>query len=1475
MVSTETPGFLFAMALMSDGPNMMMPAISPTIEWVACDVNLDSEVGATVPIPSDLALLITLVESERCMIAPFLPLRARHVPIRRFASSQGLGYFGDPDDTFPKTKFDVNMRGDLGECKHVILLFRVFTGRSAAGVFVTPDGSIGERCLVIASGPFQFDEHMKGDMLCVIGVQPQVMQGVPVVMLPMPDTLHAVIRLWNEHSKCSVVELFAGLGGWSFGFKLYQQAKAKGARLIAIDTNRDVLLTFQKNHGGTFWEFSDVKSFTDCLQQDDPILIHSDFQDKKWWSILFWIPCVALWFSSPCQPWSQAANALGLDSWDGETILDVAQFISITQPHHALGENVAGLLCHKDWNEVKDAFMQTGLYGPFCTVVDLAAVTACVRKRCIIILMRDCPQVHGAFNGWNQIGVMDSPSNRFLAEECGDLDRCRIDPVALEMMLDPTYAPPSVKARFGSDVMKSALRDLRFINGDETVPTFMHQYSRQHQLGKDLLRRKGLMSFGIDSIQGARYFHPCEIARLLGFPVGMILPFAIEQAYRQLGNSISPVHAIFAFHVVEVASGYFGLSHEQIIKRLCLPLFTMSTQRVDHDDKWMWLQPQRLIEPQVHTIVFHVDDFMVIPWTCNSETTLKEALHLAMAHSLHSAIKSVYIDDFLEGKLCSLDDVVVSAHYSVHLSNVNIVVEPVGICSIHPLLKIYHLVMWVQHTTSMPVECFCLSVNRTIPEAETMLYLFQSQVVRVLQAPLKGGARDDVKTWLAGILTQKGVPDGRLPERVMFVVDKIGWAQAKECMTAKDPWIALKDKANEYGITLLRPEERSHNRADLEPTPDWWAKSANKSRDKKGRGKGKNADFNISKVQIDFSFFRCADDSVPPALKIEDFGPDVTGLVVVNHDDSQLPSVLAQIRGQKFSPDELAILVLGTASLGSEVDAQQVTIPGWVRGQPAALQGLLVQCGDTPLQTASSQKISLTDVPQSTVIMVNVYRNGNDQWTQLDQGAERFLKKLSSGEIKQTLEVWSFAYFRGGKKVAFQDRGDAEYAHFVFRCPDNFLAKMLRLSGTNGTFMISKGPEGGRDVRYRILQTDCVDMHEMQHYLLQIPEHQGVVKVNGFLGLRVEKSKYKDAKKKIYPEASTDEDYHGQPDAVKYTIMNLPPGCDKLQLRRALKEASWPAQVLTPNVHRTWTVLACASPPARVLQIQDTNAVILKQIPHGERTIVAATDRRLVTRPMNFDIEKGSGCSQSERSVTGPQKLRFEQLMQDVKADLKHDLKHDLAKEIHDATSKLNTQQEVALVKCSQLEEQLTNGLAACNTRISEQGVVLQDLKRDHARAVQQFTQGMQTLEHTVKAQSQSMSSQLDSFFARAEAFHQNQAVKVQDKFDQRFEEKFDELRALFGEKRQKGADGARVDHSGNLVFLWECIPAAFFQHACAFVESLQRSEVVCGFLMFCACLMYCFRFHSIQILINTQPIRCHSKWTHACKAPADVDVAW
>ena len=54
-------------------------------------------------------------------------------------------------------------------------------------------------------------------------------------------------------------------------------------------------------------------------------------------------------------------------------------------------------------------------------------------------------------------------------------------------------------------------------------------------------------------------------------------------------------------------------------------------------------------------------------------------------------------------------------------------------------------------------------------------------------------------------------------------------------------------------------------------------------------------------------------------------------------------------------------------------------------------------------------------------------------------------------------------------------------------------------------------------------------------------------------------------------------------------------------------------------------------------------------------------------------------------------------------------------------------------------------------------------------------------------------------------------------------------------------------DHSGDLVFPWECFPAAFFQYGCAHVESLQQCDVACCYHLLCACLMCCLRFHLIQ----------------------------
>ena len=126
------------------------------------------------------------------------------------------------------------------------------------------------------------------------------------------------------------------------------------------------------------------------------------------------------------------------------------------------------------------------------------------------------------------------------------------------------------------------------------------------------------------------------------------------------------------------------------------------------------------------------------------------------------------------------------------------------------------------------------------------------------------------------------------------------------------------------------------------------------------------------------------------------------------------------------------------------------------------------------------------------------------------------------------------------------------------------------------------------------------------------------------------KASTKDIKKRIHPDESTDEDIAGHADAFKYTIMNLPAGCDKVQLRGALKQASWQAQILAPNGYRTWNVISCSEPPSRSLKIDNHIAVILKQDKNEERTVVASSDRRLITKPVVIEIDKALPASSGD-----------------------------------------------------------------------------------------------------------------------------------------------------------------------------------------------------------------------------------------------------
>ena len=1280
----------------------------------------------------------------------------------------------------------------FSERYHIVQLFHIFNAEFAAATIYDSRGYAIDKCLIQANELFLLDSSMKGDVLCVIGQPVLKHAGQMVLCLPAPDILHAVIRWWNANENASTVELFAGIGGWSFGAMMYAHPLTKGTRLIAVDKDLHVLKTFQKNHGGTIWDLKNFEDYRNCISATDPILLCCDFQDKQWWSLLFWLPCVELRWSAPCPPWSKGADSRGLDCWEGMIIMDVGDFIKVVQPHHACGENVASLIEHRHWHEVREHFGHTGMYGPFVASVDLKCLTRNSRKRCIILHLRDCPVNQAFFNGWLDIHRLDSCESRLIDPLEPSLVGCIISADTFCMMFDRKFAPSDWK-RKANVLNPTMIKKLRFPDIDEVLPTFMHMYGQQHNVRSDLLLTKGLYAFGVDQNGTLRYYHPFEIMRLMTFPTQLVLPDVIEKAYAQIGNSIAPAHAVFAFNSVMAAEDISFYSHEQIMKKYFLPLCDLSMYRVDIEEDWMHLKPSaNIAEISIACVTFNIEDILQFPWSGKSGMTIGEAMMSALPTALLQLVDAIFENDMLDNQRIDPNQRVGCQFIYITLKKINIIVEPIGIFHVHPLVQFWGVLEWISLKTNMNEDMFQARVNHLIPSAFTYVYVLADYVVRVVQHPLRGGGTtQDVKTWLAGVLENKGVPSNRVPDRTMQVIGSIGYAKLKNCMAEKDAWSSLKFLASEKGINLVRIEERMISHDKLPPPEDPWATSHKKKN--KGRGKGKFQDdlgHHTTKAQVDYTFFKCSDGKPPVPLKIDEFGPHATGLVVVCHDDPLLPGLLTQIQVGKYSTDELALLIIGPVSLGSQICAIPVTVPGWVRGKPAALNGVLIQCGDVPLEMEQITSVEIKDIPKSTVIMANVYRNENSLWSTLQEhGAERYLKCVGGNDIKGSIEVWSFAYYKSGKKISLSDHDSAEYAHFVFRVPDSLLHKILRLSGNACMFLISKGSEGGRDLRFRVISTDLKEVQQVQSILLKVPEHLGIVRVNGFIGIRVEKSKYKDIKKRIHPDESTDEDIAGHADAFKYTIMNLPAGCDKVQLRGALKQASWQAQILAPNGYRTWNVISCSEPPSRSLKIDNHIAVILKQDKNEERTVVASSDRRLITKPVVIEIDKALPASSGDaRNVTAPQKKMLDQMFQTVRDELKDEIRETLESQ---CTSKID-EIEIRLKKdIDDCQTKIKDVHDANERRFDEQAKLIQEAQKDHKRAVSQFVSGMQQIEQQMSHQQSTVQGQLDQFFSRAESFHAAQAQKSQEAFDA----KLDEIMNLFtqghDEKNRKLNDGS------------------------------------------------------------------------------------
>ena len=298
--------------------------------------------------------------------------------------------------------------------------------------------------------------------------------------------------------------------------------------------------------------FESLNQILDMLLLDVeslPVILNFNVTDRRWW-ILFSLFRISYAVASPpCVSWSGASYAAGLDHEDG---ILFPETIAICDSHGVSRlalENVAAILGHKHWNDIK-SLVQTSLgMSLHILKIDLQWFVPLRRIRAFIFICEEesFPEVVIPCT-WKKRHLIQAGAWTPLFRACSS--ELQVSDDALKAATDPFFLPVEWKNGCIDTLLTTEdCLTLRMVNPwGPLVSSCMSQYGNQHNLSQRLLRRKGLLSFFIRdgrAPRGFRLMDPLEFAWLLGWgPTRW--PRDTCLAFKILGNCVAPLHAKIA-----------------------------------------------------------------------------------------------------------------------------------------------------------------------------------------------------------------------------------------------------------------------------------------------------------------------------------------------------------------------------------------------------------------------------------------------------------------------------------------------------------------------------------------------------------------------------------------------------------------------------------------------------------------------------------------------------------------------------------------------------------------------------------------------------------------------------------------------------------------------------------------------------------------------------------------------------------------
>eukprot|EP00438_Fugacium_kawagutii_P015362 Skav226112 [mRNA] locus=scaffold702:224569:228730:- [translate_table: standard] len=544
-------------------------------------------------------------------------------------------------------------------------------------------------------------------------------------------------------------------------------------------------------------------------------------------------------------------------------------------------------------------------------------------------------------------------------------------------------------------------------------------------------------------------------------------------------------------------------------------------------------------------------------------------------------------------------------------------------------------------------------------------------IIQTRICPMLGGAKHDgLKKRIKDMLSQKGVPDDQLSERLSGFLAQCPLEKIAVHKDNNDDqlWQNLKSLATSAKYRLIKPDELKAFQAKMKQNKAGPSNPVKKDapKGKMARTKHNNAPA-AQDVIVDPSHFAAEGDPVS-ILEFERF---------------REPRGLAR-----------------------------------KQGAPIVITVALIQYGDTDIDFVLQIPAVTVNQETSMVVEFTIERKHVPQWNATQIPMHYLGVHCSPLRGNNLLAVWSVKAWAGQK---LSQHASATHWHGFIRVSDNLLTQILSRSVNAGIFMCPKTIAKRHDPRCSAISIPTASLQEALAKAESTPNVLGVVKMGESFASRCKREHTAGVRSHLMPETAYVDMANIDMNDKLYILRHVPL-INREELTQALKNAGWTAQAIKPQGPSRWIVASQQEAPASHLAINNDIVIIEKMNDHrdvqpptlvatarevrvdtirdaGNNVVSTTTTTRIAEMRAQIE-EQVASVIDARLEAANNQIQQLSQALQDVQRDNVADMTH-LKNEQEHTKKKLNEMEQAVALSGQSIVKQMQQMFATMEENLT------------------------------------------------------------------------------------------------------------------------------------------------------------------------------